>query len=51
MILSRKLKEILVYGNSMVPALALLLDALIAVLIGLSAFWIEEVMPAFWIYR
>ena len=32
-------------------ALALLLDALIAVLIGLSAFWIEEVMPAFWIYQ
>ena len=32
-------------------ALALLLDALVAVLIGLSAFWIEEVMPAFWIYQ
>lgn len=32
-------------------ALALLLDALIAVLIGLLAFWIEEVMPAFWIYQ
>jgi ABC-2 type transport system permease protein len=32
-------------------ALALLLDALIAVLIGLSAFWIEEVMPIFWIYQ
>jgi len=31
-------------------ALALLLDALIAVLIGLAAFWIEEVMPIFWIY-
>ena len=31
--------------------LALLLDSLIAVLIGLSAFWIEEVMPAFWIYQ
>ena len=31
--------------------LALLLDALIAVLIGLSAFWIEEVMPIFWIYQ
>jgi ABC-2 type transport system permease protein len=32
-------------------ALALLLDALIAVLIGLSAFWIEEVMPIYWIYQ
>jgi ABC-2 type transport system permease protein len=32
-------------------ALALLLDALVAVLIGLLAFWIEEVMPAFWIYQ
>jgi ABC-2 type transport system permease protein len=32
-------------------ALALLLDALVAVLIGLSAFWIEEVTPAFWIYQ
>jgi ABC-2 type transport system permease protein len=31
--------------------LALLLDALIAVLIGLLAFWIEEVSPAFWIYQ
>jgi ABC-2 type transport system permease protein len=31
--------------------LALLLDALIAVLIGLLAFWIEEVTPAFWIYQ
>jgi ABC-2 type transport system permease protein len=31
-------------------ALALLLDALIAVLIGLLAFWIEEVAPIFWIY-
>ena len=31
--------------------LALLLDALVAVLIGLSAFWIEEVLPAFWIYQ
>ena len=31
-------------------ALALLLDALIAVLIGLAAFWIEEVTPIFWIY-
>jgi ABC-2 type transport system permease protein len=32
-------------------ALALLLDALVAVLIGLMAFWIEEVMPVFWIYQ
>ena len=32
-------------------ALALLLDALVAVLIGLLAFWIEEVTPAFWIYQ
>jgi ABC-2 type transport system permease protein len=31
-------------------ALALVLDALIAVLIGLTAFWIEEVMPVYWIY-
>jgi ABC-2 type transport system permease protein len=34
-----------------VAALALLLDALIAVLIGLLAFWIEEVTPVFWIYQ
>jgi ABC-2 type transport system permease protein len=32
-------------------ALALVLDSLIAVLIGLSAFWIEETMPAYWIYQ
>jgi len=32
-------------------ALALLIDALVAVLIGLMAFWIEEVMPIFWIYQ
>ncbi len=32
-------------------ALALLLDALIAVLIGLAAFWIEEVSPVYWIYN
>jgi ABC-2 type transport system permease protein len=32
-------------------ALALLIDALIAVLIGLMAFWIEEVTPIFWIYQ
>jgi ABC-2 type transport system permease protein len=29
---------------------ALVLDALIAVLIGLAAFWIEEITPLFWIY-
>jgi ABC-2 type transport system permease protein len=32
-------------------ALALLLDTLIAVLIGLLAFWIEEVTPIYWIYQ
>ncbi len=32
-------------------ALALVLDALIAVLIGLLAFWIEEISPVFWIYQ
>jgi ABC-2 type transport system permease protein len=32
-------------------ALALVLDALIAVLIGLAAFWIEETLPIFWIYQ
>lgn len=32
-------------------SLALVLDALVAVLIGLLAFWIEEVTPAFWIYQ
>ena len=32
-------------------ALALLLDSLVALLIGLLAFWIEEVMPVFWIYQ
>jgi len=32
-------------------ALALVLDALIAVLIGLLAFGIEEVSPVFWIYQ
>jgi ABC-2 type transport system permease protein len=31
-------------------ALALVLDALIAVLIGLAAFWMEEITPIFWIY-
>jgi ABC-2 type transport system permease protein len=30
---------------------ALILDALIAVLIGLTAFWLEEVLPIFWIYQ
>jgi ABC-2 type transport system permease protein len=32
-------------------ALAMLLDSLIAVLIGLLAFWLEEVLPVFWIYQ
>lgn len=31
-------------------ALALVLDAIIAVLIGLAAFWMEEITPLFWIY-
>ncbi|MBN1487650.1 MAG: ABC-2 family transporter protein [Anaerolineae bacterium] len=31
--------------------LALLLDALIAVLIGMLAFWLEEVLPIYWIYQ
>jgi ABC-2 type transport system permease protein len=34
----------------LLATLALLLDALIAVLIGLAAFWIEEVSPIYWIY-
>jgi ABC-2 type transport system permease protein len=34
----------------MLATLALVLDALFAVLIGLAAFWIEEVMPIYWIY-
>jgi ABC-2 type transport system permease protein len=32
-------------------ALSLVLDALIMVLIGLTAFWLEEVRPIFWIYQ
>jgi len=31
--------------------LALVLDALLAVLIGLAAFWLEEITPLFWIYH
>jgi ABC-2 type transport system permease protein len=31
--------------------LALILDACIAVLIGLLAFWLEEITPVFWIYQ
>jgi ABC-2 type transport system permease protein len=31
--------------------LAMILDALIAVLIGLMAFWLEEVFPVYWIYQ
>jgi len=32
-------------------ALALILDGIIAVLIGLSAFWMEDVSPVFWVYQ
>jgi ABC-2 type transport system permease protein len=32
-------------------ALALVMDALVGVLIGLLSFWIEEVTPAYWIYQ
>ena len=35
----------------LMASLALILDALIAVLIGLTAFWLEEVMPVFLIYQ
>jgi ABC-2 type transport system permease protein len=35
----------------LLAALALVLDALVAVLIGLAAFWIEEITPIFWIYH
>lgn len=35
----------------LLAVLALVLDALIAVLIGLAAFWIEEVTPIYWIYN
>jgi len=35
----------------LLAALALVLDALIAVLIGLAAFWLEEVTPIYWIYN
>ncbi len=35
----------------LLAGLALLLDALIAVLIGLLAFWMEETQPVFWIYQ
>jgi ABC-2 type transport system permease protein len=35
----------------LLAALALVLDALIAVLVGLAAFWIEEVSPVYWIYN
>ena len=34
----------------LLAAMAFVLDALIAVLIGLAAFWLEEVMPIYWIY-
>lgn len=35
----------------LLAGLALVLDALVAVLIGLAAFWIEEVAPVYWIYN
>lgn len=35
----------------LMASLGLILDALIAVLIGLLAFWLEEVMPVFFIYQ
>ncbi len=35
----------------LMACLALILDALIAVLIGLTAFWLEEIMPVFLIYQ
>jgi ABC-2 type transport system permease protein len=35
----------------LLAGLALVLDALVAVLIGLAAFWIEEVSPVYWIYN
>ncbi|MBN1657849.1 MAG: ABC-2 family transporter protein [Anaerolineae bacterium] len=38
-------------GFLLLAAVALVLDALIGVLIGLAAFWIEEVTPIFWIYQ
>ena len=38
-------------GFLILAAAALLLDALAGVLIGLAAFWIEEVSPIFWIYQ
>ncbi len=36
---------------AMLAVFGLVLDALIAVLIGLTAFWIEEVMPVYLIYQ
>lgn len=38
-------------GFVVLGATALLLDAMIAVIIGLSAFWLEDVSPVFWIYQ
>ncbi|MDD3824755.1 MAG: ABC-2 family transporter protein [Anaerolineae bacterium] len=35
----------------LLAALALFLDALFAVLIGLAAFWLEEIMPVYWMYN
>lgn len=39
-----------VLGFLLLAALGLLLDAMIAVLIGLAAFYVEEVRPIHWIY-
>jgi len=35
----------------LLAALAFILDALFAVLVGLAAFWIEEVTPIYWMYN
>lgn len=36
---------------ALLGTMALVLDGIIAVLIGLTAFWIEDVSPVFWIYQ
>ncbi|MCU0612826.1 MAG: ABC-2 family transporter protein, partial [Candidatus Eisenbacteria bacterium] len=38
-------------GFLVLGSLALVLDAVVAVTIGLSAFWLEDVSPVFWIYQ
>jgi ABC-2 type transport system permease protein len=37
-------------GFLLLASLALLLDAMVAVLIGMAAFFVEEVRPIYWIY-